>query len=265
MKTAIKLILVYFLMQLAGGLVAGVFSLLYTYSVSGAMDMDKAKEISMAPAMLLGFVFMTLYLWWKNYLSGDKHLYFPVSFSFLTWSALGGLSLVFLVGTLVSQLAFLPDWMSDTFNLLQSGWLGILCIALLGPILEELLFRGAITKVLLGKYSPAKAILISGLLFGIFHLNPAQIVNACFLGFFLAWLFYKTRSLIPGILLHILNNSLAVYLNLKYPEAEELPDLVGSTELIIYLVIFTLLFFLSLKKLNDYKISDIKNTTITEV
>ena len=44
------------------------------------------------------------------------------------------------------------DWLSDTFDLLQSGWLGIICVAILGPILEELLFRGAITKVLLKKY-----------------------------------------------------------------------------------------------------------------
>ena len=36
-------------------------------------------------------------------------------------------------------------------------------------VLEELLFRGAITKELLRRYSPAKAILFSGLIFGIFH------------------------------------------------------------------------------------------------
>jgi membrane protease YdiL (CAAX protease family) len=255
MKTAIKLVLIYFLMQVLGVLVAGFFR--------GTMDMDQAKEIAMAPSMLLGFVFMALYLWWKNYLPGNKCQYSPVPLSFSIWSVVGGFSLVFLVSVLVSQLTFLPNWLADTFNLLQSGWLGILCIALLGPILEELLFRGAITKVLLEKYSPAKAILISGLVFGIFHLNPAQVVNACFLGFFFAWLFYKTKSLLPCILLHVLNNSLAVYLNLKHPEMES--DLTISIELLVCLVVFALLLLLSLKKLNDYKISDINETTTTEV
>ena len=88
--------------------------------------------------------------------------------------------------------SFLPNLLDQTFDILQSGWLGILCISVLGPVLEELLFRGAITKELLRRYSPAKAILFSGLIFGIFHLNPVQIIGACLIGFLLAWLYYKT-------------------------------------------------------------------------
>ena len=75
MKTAIKLVLIYFLMQIVGALFAGPFCLLYTYFAYGTFDMDKAGQIAVAPTMLLGFVFMGLYLWRKNYLTGDKHLY----------------------------------------------------------------------------------------------------------------------------------------------------------------------------------------------
>ena len=60
MKTAIKLVLIYFLMQLIGALFAGPFCLLYTYFAYGTFDMDKAGQIAVAPTMLLGFVFMTL-------------------------------------------------------------------------------------------------------------------------------------------------------------------------------------------------------------
>lgn len=63
MKTAIKLVLIYFLMQLIGALFAGPFCLLYTYFAYGTFDMDKAGQIAVAPTMLLGFVFMGLYLW----------------------------------------------------------------------------------------------------------------------------------------------------------------------------------------------------------
>jgi hypothetical protein len=79
MKTAIKLVLIYFLMQIVGALFAGPFCLLYTYFAYGTFDMDKAGQIAVAPTMLLGFVFMGLYLWRKNYLTGDKHLYSGVS------------------------------------------------------------------------------------------------------------------------------------------------------------------------------------------
>ena len=74
MKTAIKLVLIYFLMQIVGALFAGPFCLLYTYFAYGTFDMDKAGQIAVAPTMLLGFVFMGLYLWRKNYLTGDKHV-----------------------------------------------------------------------------------------------------------------------------------------------------------------------------------------------
>ena len=49
-------------MQLIGALFAGPFCLLYTYFAYGTFDMDKAGQIAVAPTMLLGFVFMGLYL-----------------------------------------------------------------------------------------------------------------------------------------------------------------------------------------------------------
>lgn len=261
MIAAIKLVLVYFLMQIVGALFAGPFCLLYTYFVCGSFDMDKAREIAVAPTMLLGFVFMGLYLWRKNYLTGDKHLYSPVSIPYLAWSLLAGMASMYIIAVLMSELTFLPDLLDQTFDLLQSGWLGILCISVLGPILEELLFRGAITKELLRRYSSAKAILFSGLIFGIFHLNPAQIISACLIGFLLAWLYYKTRSLMACILIHIMNNGLSVYLSLKHPEIEDMTHLLRNPYAVVWVVVFMVLLLLSLKKLNNYNMSETNTTT----
>lgn len=265
MKTAIKLVLIYFLMQILAALVAGPLSILYTYIAYGVLDMGKAGEIVLAPAMLLGFIFMGLYLWRMNYLTGDKRMYSFISSSYLGWSLVIGVSAIFLIDFLMSYLTFLPDLLNEQFDLLQSGWLGIVCIAVFGPILEELLFRGAITKVLLKKYSPTEAIVISGLIFGIFHLNPVQIVGACLSGFLFAWIYYRTGSLIPGILIHILNNSLSVWLGLNYADVDTTAELLGEPVYMICLVAAVLLFLLSFKKLNDYKISDTNTTKITEL
>lgn len=261
MIAAIKLVLVYFLMQIIGALFAGPFCLLYAYFVYGSFDMDMAREIAVAPTMLLGFVFMGLYLWRKIYLTGDKHLYSPVSIPYLAWSLLAGMASMYIIAVLMSELTFLPDLLDQTFDLLQSGWLGILCISVLGPILEELLFRGAITKELLRRYSPAKAILLSGLIFGIFHLNPAQIISACLIGFLLAWLYYKTRSLMACILIHIMNNGLSVYLSLKHPEIEDMTHLLRNPYAVVWVVVFIVLLLLSLKKLNKYNMSETNTTT----
>lgn len=219
------MVLIYMVAQVLGALLAGPLCLAYSYVAYGSVEV--AESLILAPAMLFGFLIMGWYLWWQGYLTGDRQLYSPVSAGVLLWSVLAGASVVFLSDVLTSKLDFLPDWLENTFDALQAGWLGIVCVALLGPVLEELLFRGAVTKVLLQRYSPAAAIVVSGLLFGIFHLNPAQVVGASLSGFLFAWIYWRTGSVVPCILIHVLNNSLSVFLSLRYPEAESLTDVLG--------------------------------------
>lgn len=81
--------------------------------------------------------------------------------------------------------------------------------AFVGPICEEIIFRGVILEGFLRKYDPMKAILFSALIFGIIHLQPLQVVGAFFSGAVLGWIYYKTRSLWVCIFIHIINNFLA--------------------------------------------------------
>ncbi len=259
MKTAIKLVLIYFLVQILAAFIVTPFAMLYAYFVYGTID--EASSLTLAPAMLVGFVTMGGYLWKKGYLEGDGRMWSPISVSCLIWSFVIGFSSIFLIDFIMSKLSFLPDWLGETFDMLQSGWIGIICIAVLGPVLEEMLFRGAITKVLLQKYSPVKAILMSAFIFGIFHINPVQVAGAMLSGVLFAWLYYKTGSLIPCILIHILNNSLSVYLSLHYPDVDYTSDLIGEPAYIICLIAAVLLFAISWKVMNNYKISE-SNTNI---
>ena len=253
MKTVIKLILIYYLLQIFGSLVAAPCVMVYEFATTGTLDVTAASTEVIIPAMLLGFVFITIYLWKNGYLVDDGRIYAFTPYSQLGWGLLAGVSGICLTDALMSQLTFLPDLMKQTFDTLQSGWGGILCIALIGPVLEEFVFRRAVMKALLQKYSPAVSILISGLLFGVVHLNPAQIVSASLMGFLLAWIYWRTRSLIPCILIHVLNNSLSVYLSLNYPEVETTAELLGNSVLIGEAVLALALFLLSVKKLSVTK------------
>ena len=87
---------------------------------------------------------------------------------------------------------------------------GILSVAIMAPLVEELLFRGAIEGHLLrqGK-KPWVAILISSLIFGLIHINPAQVPFAFAIGAVFGWLYYRTGSMVPGIIGHFINNSIA--------------------------------------------------------
>jgi len=82
-------------------------------------------------------------------------------------------------------------------------------VAIVAPICEEILFRGMILRGLLAGYKPAKAIMISALIFGMVHLNGPQFVNAFLIGLFLGYLYYKTNSLILCISVHVCNNAIS--------------------------------------------------------
>ena len=105
----------------------------------------------------------------------------------------------------------LPDYMEQDFVDLTHNPIGILVLCIIAPIAEEYLFRGLMMrKMLKWNISPWYAIIGSSIMFGLIHLNPAQIPGAIILGIFMAWMCYRTRSLIPGIIIHITNNTLCL-------------------------------------------------------
>jgi hypothetical protein len=84
----------------------------------------------------------------------------------------------------------------------QTGIYAFILMVIAAPVMEELIFRGIILDGLLKIYSPLKSILVSSLLFGIVHLNPWQFVTALIIGIFSGWVYYKTRSLLPSVIIH---------------------------------------------------------------
>ena len=81
----------------------------------------------------------------------------------------------------------------------------------------------------LKRYSPAKAVLVSAVLFGAFHLNPWQFVGAAVLGTLFGWWYVQTRSLVPCLFGHALSNSLPLLLvAVAGPSAPGLTDLTGE-------------------------------------
>ena len=243
MKKSILLVLLYLLIQTLAG---GVLTLL----ISQWSGVD--REFAIIIALLVADVIMAGILLQQGYLS-DKRLSHPTTAKFLCWTFLAGISAIFISDTISKMTDFMPNWLESTFTNMEGTWMGVLAIAIVGPILEEMLFRGAITSVLLKAYTPKKAIIYSALIFGIFHINPAQILTAFLLGLLLAWLFYTTRSLIPGILIHILNNGLSVYFTRTYPEADTLADLMGWMPYGICLILAITLLALSIWQLDKKK------------
>ncbi len=103
----------------------------------------------------------------------------------------------------------IPDWLEEIMaNLIQKNIASFLTIAILAPVMEELLFRKVIFEGYLENYSVKKAIFMSAFMFALFHLNPWQGIGAFVAGVYLAYLFYKTGDIVLCMFVHLVNNGL---------------------------------------------------------
>lgn len=80
---------------------------------------------------------------------------------------------------------------------------------LLGPLLEELLYRGVILQGM-RKYNERFAIVISALIFGLMHQNYQQFILAFALGLVLAAVTLKYESIVPAVITHIIVNTTGI-------------------------------------------------------
>jgi len=148
------------------------------------------------------------------------------------WLAILGAVFIIFYTDLLSELIALPDEMGEVFNSMAMSVVGALSIGLIGPIVEEFVFREALLGSML-KYGMNKwvAISASALVFGLIHANPAQIPFATVIGFIFGVIYYKTGNIVITSILHILNNSVAVLMMVTQGEetAEtKLGDLLGG-------------------------------------
>ena len=120
-------------------------------------------------------------------------------------------------------------------------------VGLLAPLAEELVFRGAILRALLRWHKNAwVGIAISAVLFAIIHMNPAQMPHAFLVGLLLGWMYYRTDSIVPGVVFHWVNNSVAYVLYNLYPDPSlKLIDILGGQQQSVWMaLVFSLLIFL---------------------
>lgn len=86
----------------------------------------------------------------------------------------------------------------------------LVVLAITPAICEELLFRGYVQRQAERGAGVLAGILISGIVFGLYHLRLTQAIPLSVLGVYLAWLTWRTGSLWPAVAVHFTNNAIAV-------------------------------------------------------
>jgi len=145
----------------------------------------------------------------------------PVPGGVIFFSVLVGLSTTILtdeVDRLVSLAFPMPEGIrAELLNKLQINTPGDFAIifsasVLVAPLVEEMLFRGFLQNALEHRGDVTRAVMGTAAAFAIFHFNPWWLIQILILGTVLGVMAWAANSLLPGIIVHGINNGLALFL-----------------------------------------------------
>lgn len=153
-----------------------------------------------------------------------KHYSFGKFFIVIISVIILGFALQILVSGILDIIdVHFPDLLTSYKQMIENsfsvnnGAFRVITVILLAPIAEELAFRGialyAARHFIKGRFSSAFAVLLTALLFGIYHGNVVQGCYGFIGGIILALLVIWYSSLIPSVILHITINSSSYILN----------------------------------------------------
>lgn len=117
-------------------------------------------------------------------------------------------------GAVVQAMGWAPPTTGTLTGVFGGGGAGLLLamvmVVVVGPLVEELSFRGVIAGSLASKYGLWPAVLVSAAIFSAYHLTAWVLAPTFFLGCALGWLALTRRTLWPAIALHVLYNGVVV-------------------------------------------------------
>jgi membrane protease YdiL (CAAX protease family) len=154
------------------------------------------------------------FFWWyaRSRRIGGRGLGFvKVNGLWYVGAVLVGASAWYVNLTIVTVLP-LPAPPKETEGLIEESPLvsTLAAIAVLPAFAEEIVFRGVLARALERGKPAWQAVLVSSGAFGLYHLIPQQVVATFLLGCLLAFFTLRSRSIVPAIILHFLNNAVAI-------------------------------------------------------
>ena len=180
------------------------------------------------PLMIILFMYVTPIMWFSFYLHRKN-----LSISHL-FKGKGNISLIDIMGSIVMPMIFgvgalilcigllaplLPEVtnMNDIDNNESSAWVfafNVFTLVFIGPICEEIIFRGYLLGRLSYKYGVKMGIVTSSIVFGMLHLQ--NVFGAAMFGVIMCIIFIKTNSLKFPVFIHIISNLLISVRDIYY-------------------------------------------------
>jgi membrane protease YdiL (CAAX protease family) len=221
---------------------SGMFMLFVMFLIGallGSLIVGAMGVVSMEFAQIYGTVIsypvMFIPPWLYVTAQSRRNEFFETGYSLdsSNFGRLGGFRMALIVSVATLALGFVtdslnaimpetPEWFENAMSQIMDApvWITLISVSIFAPLFEEWLCRGVILRGLLQKTHPVSAILVSATFFAVLHMNPWQALPAFLLGILFGYVYYKTGSLKLTMLMHCVNNTMAVVFS-KIPSLEE--------------------------------------------
>lgn len=158
---------------------------------------------------------------------------------------LGALSLNVIIVYILQFTGYTPSESLPAPQNLGALILSALVVAVSPAVCEEILHRGVLLKAYENRGS-LKAVVISSILFGVFHYDVTNLVGPIFLGLLIGYYVVRTNSIFAGMLAHFLNNLISTVMQYLVSKGESTQDTTLVTqEQLIAMIIFGIVCFIT--------------------
>ena len=176
------------------------------------LDLDVGLMVSLAELLLL------VPVWWltvRKYKVGWKALGLRSFKGRMVGLGCGLMILSFMFNLFYSLFLALFDLRMQVdlvpiFAELSSPWWLLAGGVIVAPVAEEVFFRGFVFAGLRQRYDWKKAAFISSALFAVIHVAPTTMIPIFILGYIFTYLYHRSNSIWPAILMHVSTNALAL-------------------------------------------------------
>lgn len=193
-------------------------------------------------ALFMNIAFILMFVWYHKRIDKNEIINKPTKPTLKYVGAcvcLGVASLFLLSGVLnyfqlfVEKLGFKASSLPYELNSPASYVISLISLAVIPAVCEELIFRGILVNALKSK-GKVFAIVLSSIMFSIFHFSPSQLIYPICFGLILGVVYLRTNNILFPMLLHFINNALS--LSIQY-FSNSSGTFVHSSSMLIYAII----------------------------
>jgi len=193
----LKYIVLIYIIQYIIVIVSSVIYLALGYNDLTSFISDQVSVILIIAYLIFIFLLLKKYRYKNKTL--NKKMYYPLMYL--------GISIACLLNMLIYIITKTPSK-----EITVSLYISIISTGIIGPILEEVLFRYILLNDLKKFNSPKKAIIIATIIFALVHGSPIKILYAFILGLILNIIYDKYDNIKANIIVHMSANIIAIFL-----------------------------------------------------